>query len=139
MKGKFFQIHKSFEIFKSNPRNIFLLDGIGALVSALSLLLIIAPFEVFFGMPGEVVHKLAILAFVFCTYSVVCYILNPIQWRFFLKIIIISNTMYCLISLCLLVYFYNSITLFGYSYFIMEKLVILFLVYFEIQMGRMEG
>jgi hypothetical protein len=48
------------------PRNVFLLDGIGALVSSLLLVVLLAPFESFFGMPSDYVYQLAIPACCIC-------------------------------------------------------------------------
>ena len=115
----------------ANPRQIFLLDGVGAMISAAFLLGILAKFQAAFGMPEKNLYQLAGAASVFALYSMTCYFRVSERWRSFLWVIAICNTLYCLVTAALVVYWYQSLTLLGVLYFVLEMLVILALVWLE--------
>lgn len=115
----------------ANPRQIFLLDGVGALVSAAFLLGILVPFQAAFGMPEKNLYQLAGVASVFALYSMTCYFRISERWRSFLRVIAVCNTLYCLATAALVVYWYQSLTALGVLYFVLEMLVILALVSLE--------
>ena len=114
-----------------NKRNIFLLDGLGAVVSCLFLGLVLPALQPYIGMPLFVLYGLAALAFSFALYSLSCYYFadhnNP-KW---LLGIITLNLSYCLLSLILLMRFWGLLTPFGATYFIAEKLIVLGIVSLE--------
>jgi hypothetical protein len=114
----------------SNKR-IFLVDGIGALVTAVLLSMVLMPFESFFGMPKSILFVLATMAFVFALYSILCFLFLQRNLKFFLKIILFANLTYCFISIGLVFYFFESLTHFGIAYFLGEILIIAVLIYFE--------
>ncbi len=117
--------------FALNKRTIFLVDGIGALLSALLLTFILVPFEKAFGMPKSVICPLSIPAFVFAIYSFSAYLLNLKKWKVVLTIIMIANCLYCIITLSLLVLHYHSLTILGFAYFLGEIVIILFVARIE--------
>lgn len=112
-------------------KQLFLIDGIGALVSALFLGLILVQLKTYIGMPVQILYLLALLALVFAIYSFSCHLASPKRWRFFLKLIALINSSYCLLTLVLVVRNYDSLTLLGLTYFVVEMLVILMLVKVE--------
>lgn len=116
------------------PQQLFLIDGIGALVSALSLWFLIAPFQSFFGFPADVANSLSVLPSLYAIYSLSCYFFEKWQRVFFIKIIIAANILYCTLSLILVVNGFDQITLFGLWYFLLEKVIILSLVIWEWKM-----
>lgn len=52
-----------------NPRNTFLMDGIGAILSAMLLWLCIAPLENIFGLPKNIALTLSFPIVAFIVYS----------------------------------------------------------------------
>ncbi len=118
-----------------NPYKIFLIDGIGASLSVLFLGLLLLTFEAYFGMPKNVLYGLATLASILAVYSLSCYFFKVKNWRLFLKIVAFANLLYCCISLALMLYFYQKLTLLGLAYFLGEKIVVLILAGFEIKMA----
>ena len=118
------------------PRNVFLLDGIGALVSSLFLVVLLAPFESFFGMPSDYVYQLAIPAFVFAVYSIACYVFNPNNWQPFMKLIALANFIYCCVTFYLILKLFYRLTQFGVLYFILEIAVIFMVIALEINTIR---
>jgi hypothetical protein len=118
------------------PRNVFLLDGIGALVSSLLLVVLLAPFESFFGMPSDYVYQLAIPAVLFAVYSIACYVLNPNNWQPFMKLIALANFIYCCVTFYLILKLFYRLTQFGVLYFILEIAVIFMVIALEINTIR---
>jgi hypothetical protein len=123
------------DFFSNHPRKLFLADAIGAILSALLLILILANFETFFGLPKHILYKLAILPILFSIYSFGCYLLNPARWQFFLRNIAIANILYCGITLVLVVAFYHGLSSYGIAYFLLEVPVILFLSIIELRVA----
>lgn len=117
------------------PPQIFLLDGVGAIVSAFSLGVLLVHFNIYIGMPIKWLYLLASLACCFAFYSLGCYYLKPNNWRSFLKGIATLNILYCLLSLALMSYFFNQLTLIGISYFIVEKAIVLSLAFIEFKVA----
>ena len=118
-------------ISQLKPRNLFLLDGIGAIVSATFLGVILVRLEQYIGMPNDTLYLLAILALGLSLYSLSCYLFFPSKWKPFLKFIAAANSMYCLFTLCLIGYHFQSLSLLGLSYFLLEICVIILLVRIE--------
>lgn len=112
------------------PATIFLLDGIGALVTAGLLLLILTRFEPLFGMPRNALRGLALMAFVYGVYSFTCYLARN-RWRPYLQIIALANLTYCLITLGLILVNYRQVTWVGVAYFVGETILILSLAALE--------
>jgi hypothetical protein len=114
-----------------HPQRIFLLDGIGACVTAALLIGVLAPFEAVFGMPREVLYVLAAIAVVFAVYSLCCYRFAGNQWRPLLKAISIANILYCCLTLFLVVLLYGQLSMWGVGYFLVEIAVVLGVVALE--------
>lgn len=116
-----------------NPRKIFLLDSLGALLSAFFLLCILLPFEGQFGMPQQILLILSAIAVVFAIYSVSCFLFVRANWRPFLKSLYVANLTYCCLTAMLVALNYNQLTWLGLSYFLIEIVLIGMLVAIERQ------
>ena len=128
------------ENLKANPKIIFLIDGIGALVTSFSLFGIAFFMQDYFGMPKRVLYILGCVVAFYAIYSLSCYFLlfdkfgkSKKNWQSFLKIIIAANSLYCVVMAFLLIQFNQSLSVLGFSYFIFEVIVIIALVTFEIK------
>jgi len=117
-------------------RKLFLIDGIGAVITALLLSLVLAQFEPYFGMPAKILYILAGLAVVFAFYSFSCYWLLNNNYSVFLKGIATANILYCLLTIALMIYFHNSLTWLGIAYFVGEIILVLSLAQVEIKTSR---
>lgn len=113
----------------------FLIDGIGAAMSALLLLLVIVPFQTFFGFPSDAALKLSVLPLIFSIYSLTCYFTKPSS-PVFLKIIAVANILYCLLSLGLVIFYFAQLTVFGLLYFLIEKLIVVPLAVWEWKLSK---
>lgn len=115
----------------SNPRQLFLIDGLGALVTAFLTGVILVYFESFFGMPKNVLIPLALVACVFAVYSLSCYFFVNENWRRFLKIIAVANLLYCFATTGFVIAYFEQLTIFGILYFIGEIIIVVTLVSIE--------
>lgn len=115
-----------------NPRQVFLLDGFGALLSALLLIFLIAPFYNVFGVPHPLAIQLAIPVVGFCVYSLLCYLLHLRNWKPYLFLIAFANFAYCCFTAGIMIKYFRSMELLGFLYFSAEILIILFLVRIEL-------
>lgn len=129
MKAQSFQ--RMLNQLTNNPKQLFLLDSIGALLTGTIITIIAAGFPTFFGMPQHILFVLAGIAFTYVVYSFCCYYFMPLNWRPYLTAIIIANTFYGVVTIGLVYYFYNSITRWGLLYFIAELIVISVLLWIE--------
>jgi hypothetical protein len=121
------------------PQHLFLIDGIGAFVSALFLWCLIVPFESFFGFPAAVAKTLSVIPFIYAIYSLACYFFEKWQRIPFIQVIMAANILYCILSLVLVVVWFDQITLFGLWYFLSEKVIILALVIWEWRVVKQLG
>jgi cytosine/uracil/thiamine/allantoin permease len=115
----------------NNPGKLLLIDGIGALVTALLLVLIRNVFNSYFAMPEAVLNMLAGIAFCFSLFSLCSYVFARASSRSCLHIISIANLLYCCLTLGLLVYHYQQVTALAIAYFLGEAVVIGGLVVME--------
>lgn len=115
--------------FLREPKNIFLLDGFGALLTTLLLYFILRNFSDFFGLSKVIFEYLSIIAFTFFIYSISCYFLVKQNWRTFLKIICTANILYCLLTFGIIAYYYQCISIFGIIYFLIETVIIMKIIF----------
>ena len=121
-----------FILSKYNSSKIFLLDASGAFVSII-LLFFLYIFEEYFGMPRNILAVFIGIASVLFLYSVIIYLINPLRWTFYLKIIALLNLGYCLFTLYHVFQCFETLTLCGQFYFVGEVLVIIFLAIYELR------
>ncbi|MFB5652453.1 hypothetical protein ACE5IS_17560 [Leptospira wolffii] len=122
--------------FRRNSYLIFLIDGLGALVSASFLGIVLVQFEAWIGIPTETLYLLAVVACLFSAYSLFFYAKRPGNWRIYLRIIAIANLVYCLGTLSILLYYKESIRLLGILYFLGEKTIVIALASFELRLSN---
>lgn len=118
--------------FKEQPFTLFLVDGIGAVVSALSLGVVLVLLQEYVGMPTTILYSLASLAVVYAVISFSCYFGRPANWSFWMKVVAYANLFHCIITLGLLFNYSSQITGLGYFYFIVEILIVLAIVRLEL-------
>ncbi len=115
-------------------QKIFLIDGFGALLSAL-FLWIISNYEHIFGISQNIIFSLLILPILFSVYSFYNYFFIKKNWQLFLKIIAILNIFYCILTLFLVVLHFNSLTFLGVLYFVLESVIIIILASIELKIA----
>lgn len=129
-------LQKIINNFVANPKKLFLIDGLGAVVSAFSLGVALVYFESIVGMPKNVLYLLAFIPCIFVIYSISCFLRLPNNWRPFLKAIATANLLYCCLSMSLVYYFYpNPLTNLGLLYFLGEFVILIVLIYIEFKVA----
>ncbi|MHA7059631.1 hypothetical protein ACWGOQ_0020565 [Aquimarina sp. M1] len=120
------------ETLKKKPKQLFLIDGLGALLTLFFLIAMSTIFQEYIGMPETALYFLAMIALIYTVYSFSCYyLLNPRNWKPLLKIIAFANLVYCFLTIGCTYHFYQSLTTLGLFYFILEILLVLVLIYLE--------
>ena len=123
-------------LFYSNPKNVFLLDGIGAVVSAIFLGIFLVQLQPYIGMPTSILQTLGVMAFCYAIYSLCCYFFLNKTWSPFLKIIAAANLMHCLITIYLIFNHFESLTALGIFYFVVEIIIVVAIALFELKVAR---
>lgn len=118
-----------------NGQKILLIDAIGAVASALSLLIPYS-FDELFGIPKNTVSIFIGIAIVCSVYSSTIYLIKPKNWKRYLAIIALINIGYCIFTGYHMFKNLNTLTLPGYLYFATEILIILTLSSFELKLSR---
>ena len=117
----------------SNPKRLFLIDGLGAFLTALLLSLVLTKFQPLFGMPKTVLYYLSLIAIALTIYSFTCHFRQSKNWKPYLIVISIANSLYSCLTMGLVFYYFQELTLIGVLYFISEILIITFLVVLELK------
>ena len=118
-----------------NPKKLFLIDGIGAIVSVFLLGIVLVKLESIFGIPRKTLFLLAFFPFVFAMYDFYCYFRIHKNFGLFLKIIAFLNLLYCFLSIGLAFYQHHKLTSFGWLYIIFEIIIITALVILELRIA----
>lgn len=110
-----------------NFKNIFFIDALGALLSAAMIGLILPRISLLIGLPTQTLYFLAVIPVFFAAYSFFCFWkIQPT--RGFLAVIMIANSLYCILTASLLAIHFDEITIWGFAYFVSEIMIILSVV-----------
>jgi hypothetical protein len=115
------------------PKKLFLLDSLGALLTAFLLGVVLVQWEALFGMPRNILYPLSFVAVIFCLYSFSCYWLIGEKWRPFLRLIIGGNILYGLATPVLVILHWYQLTGLGITYFLLELLVLTLVIIIEMR------
>ena len=110
--------------FSKNPFKLFLIDGLGACLSLSLYFFVVIPWVGYFGMPVHKIYMLAILAAAYAVFSLTCYFLKVEKWQLFMKTIALANVLHSLITLVLIVAYWNQLSILGLLYFFGEILIV---------------
>lgn len=120
---------------KLDKKNIFLVDGVGAVLSAITVGVVLPLFSEQIGLSTEILRLLALVALVFGIYSLSCFwfVLRPKPSM--LLGIISANSLYCVLVLSIAL-LSSELTTLGRAYFIIEAAIILGVVFLETRVYR---
>ncbi len=82
-------------------------------------------------MPLTILYQLATIAVVFCLYSMVCALLNPKGLHNYLKGIAFGNLVYAFITITLVIYHTEVLTVYDFIYFFGEVILLITLTRYE--------
>jgi hypothetical protein len=119
-----------------NIRKLFLIDSLGAFLSAIMLGLVLTRFETFFGVPADVLRILAIIPCVFFFYSFLFHLIKTKNERFYLTIIAVANLLYCCLTTFYVFQRYQKLTVWGLIYFVAEIIVVVILALYELKIVK---
>lgn len=128
-------LQKLTDKFVSNPRMIFVIDGVGAFTSVIMLGVVLIIFNDMIGMPPAFLAALACTAFFMAIYDLSTYHVATRFWRGFLRVIATANVLYSLASIALIIYFFNQLTNLGLIYFVLEVSIILILAMMQFRLA----
>ena len=118
------------------PRALFLMDGVGALVTALLVGVVLPTLRDHIGMPRSVLRALALTGAVIAAYSLTCAATRPKRWPGYLRSIALMNAGYCLVTAALLIRFTAALHVLDWLYFVSEIVVVSALVTLELRVAR---
>lgn len=128
-------MNKLITYFSEKPKTLFLIDSIGACMTAFSLFVIMRPFSAYLGMPATVLSYLSAIAICFGMYSMTCFLFLKTRTAPFIRLISIANILYCVLTTGLLINYAPSLSLLGTIYFSTEILIICLLSYIELRVA----
>jgi ABC-type long-subunit fatty acid transport system fused permease/ATPase subunit len=117
------------------PKTLFLIDSLGAMLTALFLFVVLRNLNEYFGMPITILAYLSTIAACFCIYSTACFIFLKENWTPFIRAIGISNLLYCVLTMGLILVYYPILTSIGIAYFLVEIIIICGLIYIEFKVA----
>jgi hypothetical protein len=118
-------------LLTEKPKALFLIDSLGAMLTAFLLFVVLRNFSEYFGMPITMLTYLSAIAACFCVYSTTCFFFLKENWVPFIRIISISNLLYCVLTTGLVIAYYPTLNIIGITYFLVEITIIGSLVYIE--------
>lgn len=118
-----------------SPRTLFLVDGAGALVTAVLVGVVLPTLGEHIGTPRPVLRALALTAAVFAAYSLTCAATRPARWPGYLRGIALANAGYCVVTATLLVQFTTALRALDWLYFVGEIVVMCALVTLELRVA----
>ena len=124
------------ESFIINPKKLFLMDALGAIISAILLGVVLVKLESVFGVPANMLYFLAAIPVLFILYDLFCLTKRKNNLSPFLKGIAVVNIMYCCLSIGMAVYHLKTITIFGYLYILIEVIITFTLAVFEYKVAN---
>jgi hypothetical protein len=116
-----------------NPKFLFLIDGLGALLSAFLYYIVLSNLIAVFGIPKHALNLFCFLALGYAVFSLSTYFRNVDNWRPYMKIIALANLFHCVLTVIFLIYYNESITGIGLLYFVVEIIIVATLAVYELK------
>ncbi len=116
------------------PTFIFLIDALGAGLTTVMLIFVVPVLDPTWVNLNRFYEILPILSGIFTLNSFIAFLFLKKKWRIYLQIIAIANIFYCLYSSFTLMFYMNHPSALVITYFSLEILIILFLVYLELNL-----
>lgn len=120
----------------TNPKKLFRIDGLGAIISTIVLGIVLVKLEYLFGIPKPTLYFLASLPCLFAIYDFYCYYKIDNNLGKFLKLIAITNFMYCCLSIGLALYHRKDISNLGWIYILIEIAIVSGLALIELKVAK---
>lgn len=125
-------LNKLISHLAENQKTLFLIDSLGAALTAFILFVMMRHFKQHFGMPKTVLIFLLASAVCFSIYSAVCSLFLKARRTLFISLIGFANLLYCVLTIGLVIKYRHLLTLIGIGYFLIETVIICTLSYLEL-------
>jgi hypothetical protein len=125
--------------FAKNPKQLLLLDALGALVSGVGLFLIRSVFLNSFGVPKPILQLFLIIAIGLSFFSFISFLLVKKNISVILAFIAFANFLYCILIAVLLLKNSNTLRLLGFIYFVIEISIIATLAIIEFKTAYLKN
>jgi hypothetical protein len=119
----------------TNPKKLFFIDGCGAFLSAFLIGIVLVRFEQYVGIPPATLYFLAAFPIMFTIYDWLSYLQSHNKQPKLLRGIAIFNFFYCCLSIGVVFYHYNTLTIIGWIYFLIEILIVMILANWELKIA----
>jgi len=107
------------------PRQVFLADALGALLTTLTLSLMLVRVKTHLGIDATTLYTLASFVAILFLYSSIVFLVKPLNWLPFLRFIALANMAYCPLTFTLLWRLHEELTPLAYVYFVLEVVLIM--------------
>lgn len=121
-----------------SPSSILLLDGIGAVLTAISVGLVLPALERWVGMPAHALHLLGAVALGFAIHSLGHHVTGKGSASV-LRRVAFLNLSYCAVTTALLIYYSAQLRWLAWAYFLGEIAVVVALSVREASLARIEN
>ena len=115
---------------------LFLIDGLGALVSAIMLGVVLPLVQPLVGIPLYTLYLLAVFPILFAIIDFYALFKKPSPIQQYLKIIAACNITYCFLSVAMAYYHRSQITVLGWIYLIIEVIIVGTLALIELNYAK---
>lgn len=132
-------VEKVIKFGAKNPEKLFLADGLGAILSAVLLGVVLVKLEPLFGIPRRTLYFLALFPCLFALYDFYFAIRTPRNIVVYLKGIAMMNGFYCLLSLGVSIYHFQELTILGWIYIGLEIAIVMTLASLEFKVAQAVG
>ncbi len=119
-----------------SPRQVFLLDGLGGVLTATLLGLILPLFHEHLGLGPRTLRWLGLAGLGYAAFSLSTFWRSPRRVAPYLRVIVVANLVYCAVIIAVLSARRADVTVLGFGYFAVEVVVILALVGLEVGVLR---
>lgn len=128
-------ITKHYQAILENPRRVLIIDLVGASVTSLLTILLLASGLVPTGLPVWLLYSMALTAGGFACFDIAAYFIVP-NTKIALAAIAMLNLAYCIGVIVICAVFFQSITLLALLYFAIEIPIILAVASWEFSTAR---
>ena len=114
-----------------SPSKVFLVDGFGALLTAVFIHLLATFFIDWVGLPVKVLRILTLVALMMAVFSFCCHLFGKGNNSKWLRVIMVANLVYIMSTAIILVIYRDQLKWPGLIYFLSEFVVVFILVRWE--------
>ena len=124
------------QYFFNQPKKLFLLDAIGAFLTATFIGVIMRNNLGTFGLPTQEAVVMTFIAYSFFCFSGICYLFVKNKQYKYIFIIATANSLYVLLSFFIFFNHFKDLTPFGIMYLLSEMATIILLVTLEFSIAK---